>query len=192
MLGRQRLDPGCRKFQKALLFTQQELEAQPTPAVAEVALCSLQTYAGMAFPTCCHRPGEGGGMEVRGLPSSTWKQKIPVSSSSLPPPLMFLPCISQSLSGDSQFSNSFLSCLSHLLFHSQTKNSRISIPIKLCFWKGFPGSSVGKESACNAGDPSSIPGSGRSTGEGIGYPPQYSGLENSIYCIVHGVTKSWT
>ena len=39
---------------------------------------------------------------------------------------------------------------------------------------GFPDSSVGKESACNAGDPSSIPGSGRSTGEGIGYPLQYS------------------
>ena len=39
---------------------------------------------------------------------------------------------------------------------------------------GFPGSSVGKESACNAGDPSSIPGSGRSAGEGRGYPLQYS------------------
>ena len=39
---------------------------------------------------------------------------------------------------------------------------------------GFPGSSAGKESACNAGDPSSIPGSGRSAGEGIGYPLQYS------------------
>ena len=39
---------------------------------------------------------------------------------------------------------------------------------------GFPDSSVGKESACNAGDPSSIPGSGRSAGEGIGYPLQYS------------------
>jgi len=38
----------------------------------------------------------------------------------------------------------------------------------------FPDSSFGKESACNAGDPSSIPGSGRSTGEGIGYPLQYS------------------
>ena len=38
----------------------------------------------------------------------------------------------------------------------------------------FPGSSVGKESACNAGDPSSIPESGRSTGEGVGYPLQYS------------------
>ena len=39
---------------------------------------------------------------------------------------------------------------------------------------GFPGSSAGKESACNARDPGSIPGSGSSTGEGIGYPLQYS------------------
>ena len=39
---------------------------------------------------------------------------------------------------------------------------------------GFPDSSVGEESACNAGDPSLIPGSGRSLGEGIGYPLQYS------------------
>ena len=38
---------------------------------------------------------------------------------------------------------------------------------------GFPDGSVGKESACNAGDPGSIPGSGRSAGEGIGYPLQY-------------------
>ena len=38
----------------------------------------------------------------------------------------------------------------------------------------FPDSSVGKESACNAGDPGSIPGLGRSSGEGIGYPLQYS------------------
>ena len=92
---------------------------------------------------------------------------------------------------------------------------------------GFPGSSAGKESACNAGDSSSIPGSGRSPGEGIvflgftcgsadkefacsagdlglipglgrspgegkGYPLQYSALENSMDCIAHGVTKSWT
>ena len=94
----------------------------------------------------------------------------------------------------------------------------------------FLHSSVGKESICNAGDPSSIPGSRRSTGEGISYPLQYSwaslvaqlvknppamwetwvrslswedplekgdplqysGLENSMVCIVHGVTKSWT
>ena len=97
---------------------------------------------------------------------------------------------------------------------------------------GFPNSSVGKESACNAGDPGSIPGSGRSPGEGIDYPLQYSwaslvaqlvknplatretwvrslgwedspgegkgnpfqysDLENSMDCIVHGVAKSLT
>ena len=57
----------------------------------------------------------------------------------------------------------------------------------------FPGSSGGKESTCNAGDPGLIPGSRRSTtGEGIGYPLRYSGQENSIDCIVHEVTKSWT
>ena len=95
---------------------------------------------------------------------------------------------------------------------------------------GFPDGSVGKESTCNAGDPSSIPGLGRSAGEGIGYPLQYSwaslvtqvvknlpamretwvrslnwedplekgkgyplqysGLENSMDCIVHRVAKS--
>ena len=44
--------------------------------------------------------------------------------------------------------------------------------------EGFPGSSADKESACNAGDPSSIPGLGRSPGEGIGYSLQYSCLEN--------------
>ena len=42
------------------------------------------------------------------------------------------------------------------------------------YLKGFPGSSAGEESTCNAGDPSSIPGSGRSAGEGTGYPLQYS------------------
>ena len=57
---------------------------------------------------------------------------------------------------------------------------------------GFPRSSVGKKSTSNAGDPGSIPGSGRSTEEGIGYPLQYSGLKNSMDCIVHGVTKSQT
>ena len=51
---------------------------------------------------------------------------------------------------------------------------------------GFFGSSAGKESACNAGDPVLIPGLGRSPGEGKGYPLQYSVLENSMDCIVHG------
>ena len=54
------------------------------------------------------------------------------------------------------------------------------------------GSSAGKESACSAGDPGSIPGLGRCPGEGNGYPLQYSGLENSMDCIVHGAAKSWT
>ena len=56
----------------------------------------------------------------------------------------------------------------------------------------FLDSSIGKESTCNAGDPSSIPGLGRFPGEGKGYPLLYSGLENSIDCMVHGVTKSQT
>ena len=59
-------------------------------------------------------------------------------------------------------------------------------------FKGFPGGSDGKESACNAGALSSIPGLGRSPGEGKGYPLQYSGLENSMDYIVHGVAKSRT
>jgi len=52
--------------------------------------------------------------------------------------------------------------------------------------------SVGKESACNAGDLGSIPGLGGSPGEGKGYPLQYSGLENSKDCIAHGVAKNRT
>ena len=57
---------------------------------------------------------------------------------------------------------------------------------------GFPCGSAGKESACNVGDLSSIPGLGRSPGEGKGYPLQYSGLEKSMDCIVHGVINSGT
>jgi len=57
------------------------------------------------------------------------------------------------------------------------------------FTIGFPCGSVGKESTCNAGDLGLIPGLGRSPGEGKGYPLQYSGLENSMDCIV---TKSQT
>ena len=52
--------------------------------------------------------------------------------------------------------------------------------------------SVGKDSACNTGDPGSIPGLGRFAEEGIGYPFQYSGLENSMDCIVHAVARSQT
>ena len=61
-------------------------------------------------------------------------------------------------------------------------------------WHGVLCGSVCKEPACNAGHPGSSPGSGRSAGEGIGYPLQYSGLENPMgcICIVHGVAKSQT
>ena len=57
---------------------------------------------------------------------------------------------------------------------------------------GFPGGTAGKESASSEGDLGSVPELGRSPEEGKGYPLQYSGLENSIDCIVHGVAKSWT
>ena len=57
---------------------------------------------------------------------------------------------------------------------------------------GFPSSLAGKESTCNAGHPSSIPGLGRSSGEGNSYPLQFSVLENSMDCVVHRVTKSGT
>ena len=66
-----------------------------------------------------------------------------------------------------------------------------------CTLVEFHSDSDGKESACNAGDLGSIPGSGRSPGEGNGYLCQYSSLENSMdrgtwWTTVHGVTKSWT
>ena len=62
---------------------------------------------------------------------------------------------------------------------------------------GFPNSSDGKESACSAGDLGSVPGLGRSPGEGTGYPPQCSCLENSMdrgawRAIVYKVTNSQT
>ena len=58
--------------------------------------------------------------------------------------------------------------------------------------QGSPCGSAGKESDCNVGDLGLISGLGRSPGEGKGYPFQYSGLENSMEFIVHGVKKSWT
>jgi len=66
-----------------------------------------------------------------------------------------------------------------------------------CSIWGFPGGSKGKESACSVGDLDSVPGSGRSPGEGYGYPLQYSCLENSKdrvawWAVVHGVAKSQT
>ena len=68
------------------------------------------------------------------------------------------------------------------------EKGRLSTPKFL----GFPCGSADKESACNAGDLGSVPGLGRSPGEGNVYPLQNSGLENSMDCIVHGVAKSQT
>ena len=130
-------------------------------------------------------------------------------------------------------------CRKHMCCHPGFVVAFIAMQVLdgIFFWStliigGFPNSSVGKEAACNAGDPGSIPGSGRSTGEGIGYPLhyswaslvaqliknppamqetwvrslgwddplgegkgypiQYSGLENSMDCKVHGIAKSRT
>ena len=74
----------------------------------------------------------------------------------------------------------------HLLFYFSVSQGR-----------GFPGGSEVKASACNAGDPGSIPGSGRSPGEGNGNPLQYSCLENPMdggawWATAHWVAKSWT
>ena len=57
---------------------------------------------------------------------------------------------------------------------------------------GFPGGLAGKESTCSARDLGSIPGLGRSPGEENSYTLQYSGLESSMDCIVHGVAKNLT
>ena len=68
------------------------------------------------------------------------------------------------------------------------RRDRLPTPVFLDFSCG----SAGKESAWNAGDLGLIPRLGRSPGEGKGYPLQYSGLENSADCTVHGVAKSRT
>ena len=72
-----------------------------------------------------------------------------------------------------------------------------TIPRPFACIKGFPGGLDGKEFAFNEGDPGSVPGSGRSPGEGNDNPLQYSCLENPMdrgawWATVHGVAKSWT
>ena len=64
-----------------------------------------------------------------------------------------------------------------------------AMKLKDAYSLDFPGGSDGKESAYNAGDRGSIPGSGRSPGEGKGYSLQYSGLENAMDRIVQSVTN---
>ena len=76
----------------------------------------------------------------------------------------------------------------------------VYLQLLLCvrnLYEGFPGGSDGKESACNAGDLGSVPGSGRSPEDENGNPLQYACLENSMgrgawWAAVRGVTKSWT
>ena len=68
------------------------------------------------------------------------------------------------------------------------ERDRLPTPVFL----GFPCGSAGKESACNVGVLGSIPRLERSPKERKGYPLHYSGLENSMDCIVHGVAMSWT
>ena len=62
----------------------------------------------------------------------------------------------------------------------------VSVQIRIKMSLQEDGGSAGKESICNTGDLGLIPGLGRSPGQGNGYPLQYSGLESSVDCIVHG------
>ena len=77
-------------------------------------------------------------------------------------------------------------------YSSKLLNIAAVHPFYYCtiYHMGFPCGLAGKESACNVGHLGSIPGLGRSPGEG-GYPLQYSDLENSMDCIVHGVAESY-
>ena len=72
--------------------------------------------------------------------------------------------------------------------YRRCRRDRLPTPVFL----GLSCGSAGKESICNVGDLGSIPGLGRSPRGGKGYPFQYSGLENSMDCIAHGIAKSWT
>ena len=95
------------------------------------------------------------------------------------------------LLGESQGRGNLVGC--RLWGHTELDTTEATLQQQHC----IIGGSDGKESTCNAGDPSSIPGSGRSPGERIGYTLQYSCLENSMdreawQATVHGVAKSWT
>ena len=85
-----------------------------------------------------------------------------------------------------------MDCIAHGMPKSRTK-LRLSLPLSL----SFPGGPNVKESACSAGGPSSISGSGKSPGEENGYPLRYSCLENPMdrgawWATVHGATKTRT
>ena len=80
----------------------------------------------------------------------------------------------------------------HKCFKKHETQNIINLWFLRLYIRGFPCGSAGKESTCNAGDLGLIPKLGRCPGEGKGYPLQYSGLENSMDCVVHGVSKSRT
>ena len=91
------------------------------------------------------------------------------------------------------FIHSHIHSFIHACMHSVLTEDRLPTPVFL----GFPCGSAGKESTCNAGDPASVSGLGRSPGEGKGHPLQYFGLENSMHYtglqrVRHGVAKSQT
>ena len=90
-----------------------------------------------------------------------------------------------------QLSSTWLVILFPTLSNSTKYNRKVNF-FSFSLFLGFPGGSAGKQSACNAGNLGSIPGFGRSPGEGEGYSLQYSGLENSMDCIIQGVAKSQT
>ena len=150
-------------------------------------MCSVAKLCpALCDPIDCSPPGSS----IRGISQARILEwvAIPFSRESSPP--RDWNCIS------------CVSCIGrHILYHCATWEALLTL--QLYFFKkiifnitsifhllltlpGFPVSSAGKESTCNAGDPGLIPGSGRSSWEGIGHPLQCSGLENFTDCIVHG------
>ena len=95
------------------------------------------------------------------------------------------------LPGESQGWGSLMGCF-YGVTQSQTQLKRLSSSSSSSI-QCFPGSSAGKESTCNAGDPSSIPGSGRSPGEGIGSPLQYSWASLVAWTVKHptAMQETW-
>ena len=131
-------------------------------------------------------------------PGPPWKPKAEIDLKFRSP--LILAVLNIFLSKSLIFYYSELLSLSWWRICLQCRRPRFNSWVRKIRWKrdrlptavflSFPCGSAGKESACNAGDLSLIPGLGRSPGGGKGYPLQYSGLENSMNCIVHGVAKS--
>ena len=109
--------------------------------------------------------------------------------------LLTLPCLlvhPQAPIPQKNIKNIFVAAVVQSSATSRSYRSCQSTRFKETLDRGFPGGSADKESAWSAGDLGSIPELERSPGERKGCPLQYSGLENSMDCIVNGVAKSWT